>query len=69
MGLDAIWISPISKGIEGMTVDGEDYTGYWVSDMTALNENFGTEEDLLALSQEVHNRGIFHLLCLRVVWG
>jgi len=57
MGLDAIWISPISAGVTGMTGDGSDYTGYWVTDMTTLNENFGTEEDLLALTQEVHNRG------------
>jgi len=58
MGLDAIWISPISAGIQGMTEDGSDYTGYWVTDMMNLNENFGTEEDLLALSQEIHNRGM-----------
>jgi len=58
MGFDSIWISPISKGVEGMTKDGSDYTGYWVTDMTTLNSNFGTSDDLLALSNEVHNRGI-----------
>jgi alpha-amylase len=58
MGFDAIWISPISKGLSGMTGDGSDYTGYWVTDMTQLNSNFGTQQDLLDLSQEVHNRGL-----------
>ena len=41
-----------------MTDDGSDYTGYWVNDLTKLNDNFGTEEDLLALSEEVHSRGM-----------
>lgn len=57
MGFDAVWISPISAGVDGMTGDGSDYTGYWVNDLNSLNENFGTEDDLLALSNEMHNRG------------
>ena len=57
MGFDAVWISPISAGVTGMTADGADYTGYWVNDLTKLNDNFGTEEDLLALSEELHSRG------------
>ena len=56
MGFDAVWISPISVGIEGMTGDGMDYTGYWVNDLTKLNSNFGTKEDLLAFSQELHRQ-------------
>jgi alpha-amylase len=57
MGFDAIWISPISHNIEGMTGDGEGYTGYWVTDMTSLNSHFGTSDDLIELSREVHTRG------------
>ena len=57
MGFDAIWISPMSKGIDGMTGDGMDYTGYWVTDMTQPNSNFGTQQDLIDLSNELHNRG------------
>jgi alpha-amylase len=64
MGFDAIWISPISHGITGMTADGEGYTGHWVTDMTKLNSQFGNEEDLISLSNEVHNRGI--LPCVNV---
>ena len=58
MGFDAIWISPISQNIQGMTGDGEGYTGYWVTDMTSLNSHFGTSDDLIALSNEVHSRGL-----------
>src|SRR5277367_1966324 len=36
MGFSAIWISPISTGISGMTEDGSGYTGYWVNDLTKL---------------------------------
>lgn len=61
MGFDAVWISPISAGVTGMTDDGTDYTGYWVNDLTKLNDNFGTEQDLLALSAELHSRGKFPL--------
>jgi alpha-amylase len=58
MGFDAIWISPMSSGVTGMTGDGSDYTGYWVTDMDSPNPNFGTQNDLIALSNEIHNRGI-----------
>ena len=58
MGFDAIWISPISQNIQGMTGDGEGYTGYWVTDMTSLNSHFGMSDDLIALSKEVHSRGL-----------
>jgi alpha-amylase len=57
MGFDAIWISPMSKGIDGMTGDGEDYTGYWVTDMNSPNPNFGTADDLKSLSAALHSRG------------
>jgi alpha-amylase len=58
MGFDAIWISPMSAGVTGNTGDGSDYTGYWVTDMATPNPNFGTKDDLIALSNELHNRGI-----------
>lgn len=48
----------MSKGIEGMTGDGSDYTGYWVTDMNTPNEHFGTADDLKALSAELHKRGM-----------
>jgi alpha-amylase len=58
MGFNAIWISPMSKGIEDMTGEGAAYTGYWVTNMDVVNEHFGTEDDLRALSKALHDRGI-----------
>ena len=58
MNFDAIWISPITKQIEEVTPYGDPYHGYWQQDIYALNEHFGTEDDLKALSTELHNRGM-----------
>lgn len=38
------------------------YHGYWPKDIYALNENFGTEEDLLSLSDAIHARGMYLML-------
>lgn len=62
MGFDSIWISPMSAGVTGMTGDGSDYTGYWVTDMGTPNPNFGTSQDLIDLSNELHSRGTLTLL-------
>ncbi|KAL2066610.1 hypothetical protein VTL71DRAFT_2681 [Oculimacula yallundae] len=59
MGFTAIWISPVVKQLEGNSVDGSSYHGYWAQDIYSLNSRFGTEADLLALSNALHNRGMF----------
>lgn len=56
LGFDAIWISPITHQVEGLTADGSAYHGYWQDDIDSVNENFGTADDLKALSAELHNR-------------
>lgn len=38
------------------------YHGYWPQDIYALNENFGTEEDLISLSDAIHARGMYLML-------
>lgn len=38
------------------------YHGYWPKDIYALNENFGTEEDLISLSDAIHARGMYLML-------
>ena len=54
-----IWISPITKGIEGNWPSaGENYHGFWQQDPSQLNEYFGTEDDLKSLSKAVHDRGM-----------
>ncbi|KAL4935157.1 hypothetical protein BDV06DRAFT_229085 [Aspergillus oleicola] len=62
MGFDAVMISPIVKNFEDRTTYGEAYHGYWVQDMYSLNPHFGTHEDLLELSQALHNRGMFLMM-------
>ncbi|KAL4925571.1 alpha-amylase [Aspergillus undulatus] len=62
MGFDAVMISPVIKDFEELTPYGEAYHGYWAEDMYSLNSHFGTHEDLLDLSQALHNRGMFLMM-------
>lgn len=57
-GFDAVWISPVTHQVEGHTIDGSAYHGYWQDDIYALNEHFGTEDDLRNLAAELHSRGM-----------
>ncbi|KAL7421747.1 hypothetical protein Q5752_003518 [Cryptotrichosporon argae] len=59
MGMDAVWISPVSQNIDVLTPYNYAYHGYWVDDPTALNPRFGTHADLLALSDALHARGMW----------
>lgn len=59
MGFTAIWISPVHKNYDGpRTAYGDAYHGYWVTDIGALNDRFGTADDLKTLVAEVHRRGM-----------
>ncbi|KIJ29885.1 glycoside hydrolase family 13 protein [Sphaerobolus stellatus SS14] len=59
-GFTAVWISPVNKNYDGpRTKYGDAYTGYWVTDISQLNEHFGTADDLKALSAELHKRGMY----------
>ncbi len=49
-GGDGIWLMPINKS--------SSYHGYDITDYTALNSDYGTEEDFIKLLQEAHTRGI-----------
>lgn len=53
MGFDAIWITPILKNLDG------GYHGYWATDLYALNDHFGTEQDFKDLVSELHKRGMW----------
>lgn len=59
MGFDAIWISPVAENVEGQTSSGAAFHGYWTKDLLNLNTNFGTAEDLKALSKALHDRNMF----------
>ena len=62
MGFDAIMISPIIENIDGRVSYGEAYHGYWPLNLYNLNDHFGTEQDLLDLSKEVHARGMYLMM-------
>jgi alpha-amylase len=62
MGFDAIWISPVVGQIPKRTALGDAYAGYWQQDLYSLNDEYGTEEELHALIEDVHNRGMLFML-------
>ena len=50
----------MSQNYEGpRTAYGDAYHGYWIADATQLNARFGTADDLKALSDELHRRGMY----------
>jgi alpha-amylase len=53
MGFDAVWISPVIKNMPG------GYHGYWASDLYTVNSFFGSSDDLISLSDELHRRGMY----------
>ncbi|WWC67129.1 uncharacterized protein I206_101036 [Kwoniella pini CBS 10737] len=66
MGFDAVWISPTALGIEGQTKYGENYHGYWTVDPTQLNPHFGTSDDLKALSDALHSKGMYLMVDIAI---
>ncbi|MCK0123760.1 alpha-amylase family glycosyl hydrolase [Gelidibacter sp. F2691] len=62
LGVNAIWMTPIVEQIHGGTDEGTGVTygfhGYWTKDWTAIDPNFGTKEDLEALVDAAHSKGI-----------
>jgi len=65
MGFTAIQISPTVENIKEHTPNGDPYHGYYPKNINAINKNFGTEQDLKDLSDELHKRGM--LLMVDVV--
>jgi alpha-amylase len=62
LGVNAIWLSPIVEQIHGGTDEGTGlsygFHGYWTSDWTNVDPNFGTKEDLKNLVETAHKNGI-----------
>ena len=57
---NTVWISPVSQNYEGpRTPYGDPYHGYWIADASKLNSRFGSADDLKALSDELHRRGMY----------
>ncbi|MGZ2369747.1 alpha-amylase family glycosyl hydrolase [Ancylomarina sp. YFZ004] len=66
LGINAIWMTPITEQIHGAVDEGTGATygfhGYWAKDWTALDPNFGTKADLAELVEIAHAHGIRILL-------
>lgn len=62
LGVNAIWFTPVLQQIQDGVDEGTGltygYHGYWTKDWTALDPNFGTEEDLQKLVETAHKNGI-----------
>ncbi|MEM7586985.1 MAG: alpha-amylase family glycosyl hydrolase [Acidobacteriota bacterium] len=66
LGVTALWITPVVQNIEGFVTGAGfpdwGYHGYWAEDFYRLDRRFGTEEELKALVEACHARGIKLLL-------
>lgn len=62
LGVTAIWMTPFFEQIHGVVDEGTGetygYHGYWAKDWTAIDPNFGTEDDLALLVKTAHEHGI-----------
>jgi alpha-amylase len=62
LGINALWLTPWLEQIHGGTDEGTGLTygfhGYWISDWTSMDPNFGTEADLKKLVETAHAHGI-----------
>ncbi|WP_029035941.1 alpha-amylase family glycosyl hydrolase [Salinimicrobium xinjiangense] len=66
LGINTIWMTPVVEQIHGYTDEGTGitygYHGYWTKDWTAIDPNYGTEDDLRELVDAAHSKGIRILL-------
>ncbi|WP_028650287.1 alpha-amylase family glycosyl hydrolase [Nocardioides halotolerans] len=60
LGTDAIWLTPIFKNKAVQLEDGPSagYHGYWITDFTQVDPHLGTNQDLTALVDAAHARGM-----------
>jgi alpha-amylase len=62
LGVSAIWLTPFVEQIHGSVDEGTGKTypfhGYWTRDWTAVDPSLGTEDELRAVVDAAHSRGI-----------
>ncbi len=65
LGATAIWLTPVNQqgpSIEVAEGTFQPHHGYWADDFNAIDPRYGTEDDLRALVEAAHARGIKVLL-------
>ncbi len=66
LGVTALWITPVVKNMDGFVTGAGfpdwGYHGYWADDFERLDPRFGSEQELTALVQAAHERGLAILL-------
>jgi glycosidase len=61
LGATAVWLGPIYKNKPVQGPPGHEsagYHGYWITDFTHVDPHFGTDEDMRALADALHARGM-----------
>lgn len=62
LGINVLWFSPIAEQGHGITDEGTGptygYHGYWAKDWTAIDPNWGTEQEFATLIKTAHQHGI-----------
>lgn len=62
LGVNAIWMTPVFQQVKASVDEGHGHQyafhGYWISDWTTLDPNFGSIEDLKELIAKAHAQGI-----------
>ncbi|MEN8156859.1 MAG: alpha-amylase family glycosyl hydrolase [Bacteroidota bacterium] len=62
LGVTALWMTPWFEQIQGSTDEGTGvtyaYHGYWISDWTSVDPNFGTPDQLAQLVETAHAHDI-----------
>ncbi|MGO2557750.1 pullulanase-type alpha-1,6-glucosidase [Brachybacterium sp.] len=61
LGMTSIWLTPsfTNNPVQGEGGDASaGYHGYWITDFTTIDPHLGTNEELKALIEDAHSRGI-----------
>ena len=60
LGTTSIWLTPSFKNKAVQLEDGPSagYHGYWITDFTQIDPHLGTNDDLAALIDDAHRRGM-----------
>ena len=64
LGISSLWVTPLMENVRayiGGTGYGTGYHGYWVQNYYRVNAHFGDWDDVTALSDDLHSRGMRYM--------